>query len=315
MCNNLTVKTKDFLAKVGERKPISEMSLQAARDAFSEVQELGYEVIDADVCDITITPENGESFNAAMFRPAGNQETLPVILYVHGGGWVVGGKDDYNMFMRKLCKKTNAVIVFPEYCLSPEAKFPVALNQVYETLEYIFEHASDLNVHRDKIAIAGDSAGGNMAAVTAIRALKSNGPKLKMQLLLYPVTDVDMDYHSFEKFEDGPWLTKKAMEWYFEQYLPNEHDKDNFHISPIKASLDALKGLPHTLVITAENDILRDQGEYYAAKLDEAGVEAACVQINGTIHDFLSLNGLAHTAPARIGLKIAAECLKRHLNT
>jgi acetyl esterase len=314
MCNNLTVETKEFLAKLGERKPLCEMSLQAIRESLNELQEIGYEFVDADEYGLTITAEGCESFNAAVFRPAGNKETLPVILYIHGGGWAAGDKSDYNMFMRKLCNKANAVIVFPEYCLSPEAKFPAALNQVYETLEYIFAHAQDLNIHRDKIAIAGDSAGGNMAAVTAIRALKSNGPKIKMQLLLYPVTDVNMDYKSFETFENGPFLTKERMEWYFEQYLPNGHDKNNFHISPIKASLENLKGLPHTLIITAENDILRDQGEAYALKLDEAGVDVANIQVNGTIHDFLSLNGLAHTMPAKAGLKIVSECLKKHLH-
>lgn len=314
---NLTVKTEEFIDMLDKRggKPLYELTPQEAREFLVNLQKETHKDIEADTKDIIIPDnENGE-INVRIVRPKDNNETLPAILYVHGGGWVLGDKDTFDMLIKTLANCTNSVVVFPEYSRSPEAKYPKALNEVYAALEYIADNAEELNINPEKIAIAGDSAGGNMAAVTAIKSAKNNGPKLVYEVLFYPVTNVDMDTHSYDAFKDGPWLTKKAMEWFFESYLGDvKKNKDDIYVSPLKAEIEDLENLPPTLIITDENDVLRDEAEAYARKLDEAGVEVSNVRINGTHHDFLLLNALYDTEPVKTVFKLACKTLKDALH-
>ena len=218
------------------------------------------------------------------------------------------------MLIKQLAINTNSVVIFPEYSRSPEAKYPVALKEIYSVLEYIYENPDEFNIDNDSIAIAGDSAGANMATVTALKAKNQNGPKLKFQCLFYPVTNADMDTKSYDLFKDGPWLSKKAMEWFFEAYAPDKESRNDIYVSPLKADEEDLKGLPPTLIITAENDVLRDEGEAYARKLDSAGVDVLNIRINGTIHDFLMLNALSDTRCAKGALNLACNMLKKALH-
>lgn len=176
----------------------------------------------------------------------------------------------------------------------------------------MFRFALQTNViDASKLAVAGDSVGGNMAAVVSLMAKKRNGPKIKKQILIYPVTDASMSSQSYSDFADGPWLTKKAMEWFWDAYAPERKERHDIFVSPIEATLDDLKDLPPAIVITDENDVLRDEGEAYAAKLMEAGNKVISTRYNGTIHDFLMLDALGATGPAKSALRQIVGTLNR----
>ena len=313
---NLTTKTEDFISmlEIKDAKPLYKMTPEQARQFLDNLQKETHKDILADVKDTQIFTENKNSIALRIIRPANNNEKLPAIIYLHGGGWVMGGKESFDMLIKQLAINTNSVVIFPEYSRSPEAKYPVALKEIYSVLEYIYENPDEFNIDNDSIAIAGDSAGANMATVTALKAKNQNGPKIKFQCLFYPVTNADMDTKSYDLFKDGPWLSKKAMEWFFEAYAPDKESRNDIYVSPLKADEEDLKGLPPTLIITAENDVLRDEGEAYARKLDSAGVDVLNIRINGTIHDFLMLNALSDTQCAKGALNLACNMLKKALH-
>ncbi|MEI3255068.1 MAG: alpha/beta hydrolase [Candidatus Gastranaerophilaceae bacterium] len=313
---NLTTKTEDFISMLENKdaKPLYKMTPEQARQFLDNLQKETHKDILADVKDTQIFTENKNSIALRIIRPANNNEKLPAIIYLHGGGWVMGGKESFDMLIKQLAINTNSVVIFPEYSRSPEAKYPVALKEIYSVLEYIYENPDEFNIDNDSIAIAGDSAGANMATVTALKAKNQNGPKIKFQCLFYPVTNADMDTKSYDLFKDGPWLSKKAMEWFFEAYAPDKESRNDIYVSPLKADEEDLKGLPPTLIITAENDVLRDEGEAYARKLDSAGVDVLNIRINGTIHDFLMLNALSDTQCAKGALNLACNMLKKALH-
>lgn len=312
---NLTTDTAKFISHIEENtdQPLYKLTPQEARKVLLDLQSKTHEEIEADIQDMNImTPSTG-NVDVRIVRPKGNNEKLPVILYIHGGGWILGDKETHDMLIRKLAKETNTVVVFPQYSRSPEAQYPIAVNQVYATLQYIYEYPEVFNIDSDKIIIAGDSVGGNMATSTALRALKENGPKILLQTLFYPVTNADMDTGSYQDFKDGPWLTQKAMEWFWDAYLPDKKHRDDIYASPLKASLEDLKCMPPTLIITDENDVLRDEGEAYARKLDASGVRVLNVRVNGTVHDFMMLNGLSQTEPAKGAIKLTCSVINKIL--
>lgn len=309
---NLTKDTQEFtenLAKQGG-KPLYEMTPEQAREFLETLQHKDYEEIEADVEDREIITDKAGKISLRIFCPKNNKETLPAILYIHGGGWILGGKESWDRFLRHLAKCTKSVIIFPEYSKSPEAKFPKAIDEIYAVLEYINKNPEEFNINKGKIAIAGDSAGANMATVTALKTIKENGPKPIFQLLFYPVTNADMNTESYKDFAEGPWLTKKAMEWFWDSYEPDKEKRKNPYISPLNAENNDLKEMPYTLIITDENDVLRDEGEAYAKKLDEAGAKVMNVRINGTCHDFMVLNALSHTEPVKAAFLLACAKLK-----
>ena len=319
---NLNTKTEEFISMLEQRDnaPLYTLSPDGARDFLDSLQIETHKEIDADVADINVPAQDTQDIEVRVVRPKNSTEKLPVILYIHGGGWVMGGKESFDMLIRKLAVCTDSAVFFPEYSLSPEAQYPQALNEISRVLEYIYNNAKELNIDNTKIAIAGDSAGGNMATVTALavkKALqkqKENKPDIIFECLFYPVTNADMDTKSYDSFKDGPWLSKKAMEWFFEAYVPEKKLRDDATISPLKASEEELALLPPTLIITDENDVLRDEGEAYARKLDSAGVDVLNVRINGTIHDFVMLNALSDTFAAKGALDLACKMLKDALH-
>ncbi len=319
---NLNTKTEEFISMLEQRDnaPLYTLSPDGARDFLDSLQIETHKEIDADVADINVPAQDTQDIEVRVVRPKNSTEKLPVILYIHGGGWVMGGKESFDMLIRKLAVCTDSAVFFPEYSLSPEAQYPQALNEISRVLEYIYNNAKELNIDNTKIAIAGDSAGGNMATVTALavkKALqkqKENKPDIIFECLFYPVTNADMDTKSYDSFKDGPWLSKKAMEWFFEAYVPEKKLRDDATVSPLKASEEELALLPPTLIITDENDVLRDEGEAYARKLDSAGVDVLNVRINGTIHDFVMLNALSDTFAAKGALDLACKMLKDALH-
>ena len=312
---NLTAETEEFISKIedADGQPLYKMTPQEARNFLENLQSQTHKEISANTTDTTILTEAG-NVDIRVVKPQHTEEKLPVILYLHGGGWILGGKESFDMLIKKLAVFTNSTVIFPDYSRSPEVQYPTALNEIYAVLEYIFQNPEEFNIDPERIAIAGDSAGANMATVTALRAINKNGPKILFECLFYPVTNSDMDTKSYDLFKDGPWLSKKAMEWFWEAYVPDKKLRDDIYISPLKAEEEDLSKLPRTLIITAENDVLRDEGEAYARKLDSAGVDVLNVRINGTIHDFLMLNALADTLPARGAMALACTMLKKALH-
>ena len=289
-------------------KPLYELSPEEARMFLINIQRQTHKNIDVVAEDRAVYTPDAGSVDLRIIRPS--DEFLPVILYIHGGGWVMGNKETHDMLIRNLALKTNSVVIFPEYTLSPNAHFPNALNQIYAVLKYIYENFEEFNIDQNKIILAGDSAGGNMAAALAMKLKYDNSLKVFRQILLYPVMDFDMKTKSYDEFKDGPWLTKKAMEWFMNAYTSNKSERNDIYVSPLKASLENLKGLPPTLVITAENDVLRDEGEMFARKLQNAGVETLSIRINGVHHDFMMLNALFETVQTKIVYDIISSYLE-----
>lgn len=294
---NLDKKSKEFVESLSAKtsKPIYEMKPEEARQFLLELQKETHRNIPAEVRDIDVFTDLTGSVSVRLIRPENSNETLPVILYFHGGGWILGDKETHDMLIRRLSVGTNSVVVFVNYTRAPEAVYPTQINQGYGVLEYIYQNPEEFGIDSDRIIIAGDSAGGNIATTIALKSLKKGGPKILYQLLLYPVTDADMNSASYKLFKDGPWLSQKAMEWFWNAYLDDKSLKDEIYVSPLKASLSDLSGMPSALIITGENDVLRDEGDAYARKLEEAGVEVYSVRVNMTIHDFLMLNVLQST--------------------
>lgn len=308
---NLTKDTEEFINEIESENttPLYELTPQEARDFLKNLQSKTFKKIDADITEIEI-----EGVKTFVVKPlTDTTKKLPAVLYLHGGGWVMGDEYVFENLIREIANCAEAAVIFPEYTPAPEARYPQQINEAYSVLNYIYNNADELNIDKNKIAIMGDSAGGNMAAAITMKIKEENGPKIKFQLLLYPVTNADMDTDSYEKFSDGPWLTKKAMEWFWNSYVPEDAARNNKYISPLHADLEDLKGLPSTLIITVENDVLRDEGEAYARKLDNAGVDVINVRINGTIHDFMMLNALSETEPVKGALKIICSVLKSEL--
>src|SRR5690606_15235738 len=197
---------------------------------------------------------------------------LPVIVYIHGGGWVLGDKETHDRLVRELAVGANAVVVFVDYERSPESRFPVAIEQAFAVLQYVAERPEAFGADAGRVVLAGGSVGGNMATVVARMAKERKGPTVLAQLLFYPVTDASMSSGSYAEFADGPWLTRAAMAWYWDQYLPDTAKRSDIHASPLNATMEQLAGLPQTLLVVDENDVLRDEGEAYGRKLAAAGV-------------------------------------------
>ena len=313
---NLFQDAEKFIEEVEsmDSKPLYELQPDEARKFLLDIQQKSHKQIDADIIDTHIATTWGGNVDLRVVRPKNNDEKLPAIIYLHGGGWVMGSKDTHDMLIRKLSHCTQSVVIFPEYTLAPQEHYPVAFNQIYEVLNYVYENPDEFNIDKHKIAIAGDSAGGNLATVAALKAKKENGPKIIFQALFYPVTDADMDTKSYESFQDGPWLSKKAMEWFWDMYEPDKNKRDDFYISPLKTPVEELAGMPPALIITVENDVLRDEGEAYARKLDTAGVNVMNVRVNGTIHDFMMLNPLFESQPTKGTFALACKVLRKILH-
>jgi acetyl esterase len=248
-----------------------------------------------------------------IVRPEGASGVLPVVMHFHGGGWILGDKDTHDRMTREIAAGTGAAVVFVDYDRAPEAEYPVAIEQAYAATKYVAEHSRELNVDPNRLAILGDSVGGNMAAAVTLMAKERRGPKIRFQVLFYPVTDADFATGSYQTFAEGPWLTRAAMEWFWDAYLPDVAKRKEITATPLNASLEQLKGLPEALVIVDENDVLRDEGEAYARKLSQAGVRVTAVRCNGTIHDFVLLNALAATPAVRGALAQAIGMLRKAL--
>ncbi|WP_406254940.1 alpha/beta hydrolase [Streptomyces chartreusis] len=245
-----------------------------------------------------------------VVRPAGATGTLPVIIYIHGAGWVFGNAHTHDRLVRELAVGTGAAVVFPEYDLSPEARYPVAIEQNYAVAQWVVREGADNGLDAGRIAVAGDSVGGNMTAALTLMAKERGDVPLVQQVLFYPVTDASFDTASYRQFAEGYFLRRDAMQWFWDQYTTEEAERAQITASPLRAGAEQLQGLPPALVITAEADVLRDEGEAYAGKLREAGVPVTAVRYQGVIHDFVMLNALRETRGAEAAIGQAVSVLR-----
>jgi acetyl esterase len=297
-------------------KPIYQLSYADARKGLEDLQaSASVSKLPADVEDRMFPVGPTGQIPVTIYRPKGSKGSLPVVVYYHGGGWVLGSKNTHDRLLRDLVTRTNAAFVFVNYTPSPEAQFPVPIEQGFAAAKYVGEHGDELGFDTARLAVAGDSVGGNMTAVVAQLAKERKGPTIRYQVLFYPVTDASMSQESYKEFANGPWLTTAAMKWFWDAYAPNNGDRKKPMASPLAATMEQLKGLPPALVIVDENDILRDEGEEYARKLMHAGVETTAVRVLATIHDFVMLNPLAGTAATKAAIELASQKLAQTLGS
>jgi acetyl esterase/lipase len=264
--------------------------------------------------DLTIAGGPHGHIAVRLIRPADTTGALPVILYVHGAGWVLGSPRTHDLLVRNLAVGARAAVVFPDYQRAPEAQYPSQLEEAYATAEWIVEHGREHGLDPDHLAIAGDSVGGNMTIAVTLMAKERGGPSFAAQLLYYPVTDAGMDTGSYDQFAEGYFLARAGMVWFWDQYLPDESRRHDILASPLRASTEDLAGLPPALVINGEADVLRDEGEAYATKLRAAGVPVTATRYGGIIHDFVMLHPLAGTHAARAATAQGAAFLREALH-
>lgn len=297
----------------GTGKPIEQLSPTEARAVLSGAQSS----VKVDLSGITITEktikQDGQIVKINIVKPANPKGLLPVFMFFHGGGWVLGDFPTHKRMVRDLVVESGAAAVFVNYTPSPEAHYPVAINQAYAATKWVSEHGKEIGIDGKRLAVAGNSVGGNMATVVALMAKDKKGPEIKLQVLFWPVTDANFETSSYNQFATGRFLTKNMMSWFWDNYLTDLNTRKDIYASPLQATTEQLKGLPPALVQTAENDILRDEGEDYARKLDEAGVKVTATRYNGMIHDWGLLNPLSNVPGTRSALLQAAAELKQAL--
>lgn len=293
----------------GGGKPIEQLSPADARQVLVGAQksvEVDYSGITESEKTIT---QNGETVTIHITKPKDAKPGSPVFIFIHGGGWVLGDYPTHRRLVRDLVVESGAVAVFPDYTPSPEARYPKAINQIYAATQWVAEHGNEIGVDGKNLAVVGNSVGGNMAAVTALMAKDKKGPKIKLQVLLWPVTDANFETGSYNQFAEERFLTRNMMIWFWDNYLDKDKRND-IYASPLQASLEQLKGLPPALVQTAENDVLRDEGEAYARKLNEAGVPVTLTRYAGLIHDYGLLNPIANVPAIKTAVLQAAASIK-----
>ncbi|MFJ3502531.1 alpha/beta hydrolase [Streptomyces sp. NPDC090135] len=293
---------------------LHEIPVADGRKAVDGVQS-GEGVPLPDVDEEWITVHGGPTgdVRARIVRPRGATGPLPVILYIHGAGWVFGDAHTHDRLVRELAVGTRAAVVFPEYDLSPEARYPVAVEQNYGVAQWIAREGHHKDLDGTRLAVAGDSVGGNMTAALTLMAKQRGDVRLAHQVLFYPVTDASFDTDSYQQFAEGYFLRRDAMRWFWDQYTTDETERALITASPLRATIEQLTGLPPALVVTAEADVLRDEGEAYAAKLRAAGVPVTALRVQGTIHDFVMLDALRETRAAELAIGLATDTLRRAL--
>jgi acetyl esterase/lipase len=258
--------------------------------------------------------QNGHSVKLYIVKPEKVTGTLPVLLYIHGGVWIAGNFENHKRLVRDLVVGSGAAAVFVEYTPIPDAVFPTQVEQNYVAAKWVAEHGREIGLDGSRIAVVGNSVGGDMSAALTLMAKDRGSPNLRLQVLLIPATDTNFETQSYRDFGTGRFLTRAFMQFGWNIYAPDEKTRNNPYAVPMRATIDQLRGLPPALIITAENDPLRDEGEAYARKLGEAGVDVTAIRYNGMIHDFVLLNGIHDVPAVQAALKQASEAIRDALN-
>jgi acetyl esterase len=303
-----------FVEATAEPPFLYELTPAEARAVLDGVQAAPIDKLPVQDRWITVPSDVGD-VPVRIVRPPGAVEPLPVVLYMHGGGWVLGNAGTHDRLVRELAVGAGAAVVFVEYDRSPEARYPVAIEQGYATARWIAREGAANGLDPERIAVAGDSVGGNMTAALALMAADRGDVRFVHQSMYYPVTDAAMDTASYEQFAEGYFLTAKAMAWFWDAYAPDLDRRAEPYASPLRASDDQLAALPPALVIVDEADVLRDEGEAYAARLRKAGVAVTTVRYDGITHDFMMLNPLSETHATRAAVAQAISVLRDALHT
>ena len=301
--------SQEFVEATSSPPFLYELSPAEARKVLDDVQAAPIDKLPVDDRWITVPAEVGD-VRVRIVRPPDAAGTLPVILYMHGGGWVLGNADTHDRLIRELAVGTGAAVVFVEYDRSPEAHYPVAIEQGYATARWIVREGAANQLDSNRMAVAGDSVGGNMTAALALMANERGDVHFVQQSLYYPVTDAAMDTGSYKQLAEGYFLTAKGMAWFWDAYLPEVDRRAEPFASPLRASDGQLVGLPPTFLIVDEADVLRDEGEAYAARLRAAGVAVTTVRYDGITHDFMMLNPLSETHATRAAVAQAISILR-----
>jgi acetyl esterase len=301
---------REFAAATADPPYLADLGPEAGRVAVEETQSGDTARPELVEEWFRIPHRSGEDIPTRILKPLANDPLLPSILYLHGGGWALGSAKTHDRLVRELVTGTDAAIVFPEYSRSPEARYPLALEQVYSVFQWINEHGAEVGLDSTRLAVAGDCAGGNLAAALTLLAKRDGHAPFVGQLLFYPITDAELASASYDEFAEGFWLRRDAMRWFWNQYTTSLEQRNEITASPLRARLDELVGLPPALVITAEADVLRDEGEAYASRLREAGVEAVAVRYAGTIHDFVMLDALRSSPSAEAAIRQGTSFLR-----
>ncbi|MEJ1963511.1 MAG: alpha/beta hydrolase [Gammaproteobacteria bacterium] len=305
---------RSFLAKLNkDDSPFWELPQPRPQEILTGLQsQTVVDVSGVTTIERTIT-QDGRTVKLYIMKPEQVRGTPGVLFFIHGGVWIVGNFQNHQRLLRDLVVGSGQVGVFVEYTPLPAAKFPTQLEECYAALKWVADHAGEFGADGSRIAIAGNSVGGNMSAALPLMAKDRNGPKIRYQVLLIPATDASVDTGSYREYGSGRFLARAFMKYGWDLYAPDAKTRDNPYVSPLRASLDQLKGLPPALVITAENDPLRDEGEAYARKLKAAGVSVDAVRYNGTIHDFVLLNALRQLPSTEAAIAQVNAGVRRHL--
>jgi acetyl esterase/lipase len=299
-----------FVEATADPPYLFELGPIEGRKAVDEVQ--AGEIAKPDIDEEWVTVPGGPSgeVSVRIVKPAGATGPLPAVLYIHGAGWVFGDAHTHDRLVRELVVGANAAVVFPEYSLSPEAKYPTAIEEIFAVARWVATQGAAKGLDASRLAVAGDSVGGNMAAALTLLAKERGEVTFVAQVLFYPVTNAAFDTPSYDQFATGYFLRRDGMQWFWDQYTTDDRERAQITASPLRASLEQLAGLPPALVITGEADVLRDEGEAYAAKLRAAGVAVTTVRYAGITHDFVMLNALRGTQAAEGAISQAIAALR-----
>jgi acetyl esterase len=304
-------KVRSFLTEVNkDPSPFWELPQPKPQEILTGLQnKTPVDVSGVTTVEKTIT-QDGRSVKLYVMKPAHVTCKPGVLLFIHGGVWIVGNFENHKRLLRDLVVQSGQVGVFVEYSPLPAAKFPTQPEECYAALKWIAAHAGEFGADGSRIALAGNSVGGNMTAALTLMAKDRKGPKIVYQVLFIPATDVSVDTESYHSYGTDRFLARAFMKYGWDLYAPDAATRDNPYVSPLRASTEELNGLPPALVITAENDPLRDEGEAYARKLKEAGVAVTATRYNGTIHDFVLLNGLRGEPGTQAAIKQASDAIR-----
>jgi acetyl esterase len=291
-----------------------EMAPAEARKVLEDAQSAPVSKLPVDEEWITVPASVGD-VRVRVIKPPGATGMLPVIVYMHGGGWILGNAGTHDRLVRELAVGARAALAFVEYPNSPEARYPTAIEQGYATAQWITRNGASKGLDASRMAVAGESVGGNMTAALALMAKERGDVTFVQQSMYYPVTDAAMNTASYDQFATDYYLSRKAMRWFWDAYITDPAQRAEITASPNQASVEQVAGLPPTYLCVDEADVLRDEGEAYAAKLRSAGVPVTAVRYNGTIHDFMLLNALSETHATRAAIDQATAFLRAGLET
>ncbi len=310
----LSKEVKAFLALLNSGGvPLETLTPVEARQVLVDAQaSVKVDLSGIDESEQMITAD-GYPITLNIVRPEGVKGTLPVFIFIHGGGWVLGDYPTHKRMVRDLVVLSGFAAVFVNYTRTPDARYPQAINEIYAATKWVAEHGEEIDVDGKNLAVVGNSVGGNMTAVTALMAKTKGGPHIKLQIMMWPIVAANFDTDSYQQFGEQRYLTTPLMKWMYDMYIADPEKRQDIYASPLQATIEQLKGLPPALIQVAESDVLRDGGEAYGRKLDEAGVKVTTVRYNGMIHDFGLLNGLAEVPAVRSLFVQAAAELKKYL--